>query len=103
MDMDNIFKPDKKDVVITLRISEDEKKFIDENNLSPSALFREFLGDLKESTLFKERRKMQDAWTKSLNKGKERFSVCNSCKKIYLGKTEELEKGIRVCKKCGGC
>ena len=100
MDIDNIFKSDKKDVMLTLRISEKEKRFIDKNNISPSALFRECLNDLEESTVFNKKIQLKKAWKESCKKGDERFSVCVNCGKIYLGKAANLEKNIRVCKTC---
>jgi len=100
MDINNIFKPDKKGVMITLRISEENKNFIDKNNISPSAFFRECLKDLKESTVFNKNIELKKAWKESYNKGDEKFTVCNNCGKIYFAKIKDFEKGIRLCKEC---
>ena len=50
MEIQNIKKRkiDRKTVILTVRITESESKWLKENEFSPSGLFREALLDLKE-------------------------------------------------------
>ncbi len=42
-----------------------------------------------------------DEYMQKGNTGESNFSACDKCVVVYSAKTKDLEKGKRVCKKCG--
>jgi hypothetical protein len=106
VELAKIQKPENKDVILTVRTTQENKKWMDDNNISPSLFFDEAIKDLKEKLKKNVHRKecvICGKPTKEvrLGKGVETFSFCSPhCMKVYVKRDvqgEGLEvKGTRV-------
>ncbi len=85
VELANIQKPEPKDVILTVRTTKENKKWMDKNNISPSLFFDEAIIDLK--------RKMKK------NVNREECVVCGKpSQKITLGPV--LDTTSFCCKRC---
>ncbi|MBT7238288.1 hypothetical protein HN865_05575 [Candidatus Woesearchaeota archaeon] len=84
-----------KNVVLTVRTTEENKKWMDKNDISPSLLFDEAIKEIKQKLIQNVKRKncvicKETSKTMNMGLGMESSSFCSKkCMKIYLSKNPE--------------
>ena len=100
VELSKIQKPENKEVVITVRTTKENKRWMDNNNISPSLFFDEAIMDLKnkmKGNVHRDKCAVCGNPTKEINigMGLDTFSFCcPKCMKIYMAnhpKGEGLE------------
>ena len=88
-----------KNVVISIRINSEDKKWINKNRINAGILFRHALWKAKNDEQILNEIKMEE-YVEKENSGKSVFAVCSMCGVVHFTNKCDLDKNKRKCKRC---